>query len=126
MPQKTISAKIESPYFNTEALVVFNKVLIEEVKRVLSDFEKIVFYVCDNHLMHALNCGRNYLPFSLSDKKIRFYTQKVDGIQTIIDRIVPLMYIVDPVIILEHKIIKETILESLKHNTVTNTSSLCT
>jgi hypothetical protein len=49
-------------YYNALALLNFNEKLDTEIKEAMQILEKSIKYVCENHMIHATNCGENYIP----------------------------------------------------------------
>jgi hypothetical protein len=35
-----------------------------EIKQTIQGLEFLIRYVCENHMIHAINCGENYVPYS--------------------------------------------------------------
>lgn len=49
-------------YYNALTHMNFNEKLETEIKRIMGELEIIVRYVCENHMIYAVNCGENYIP----------------------------------------------------------------
>jgi hypothetical protein len=53
-----------SDYYNVLALLNFGEKLNTEIKRTMQSLGTLIRYVCENHMIHAINCGENYVPYS--------------------------------------------------------------
>lgn len=60
--------------FNVLSHINFNRQLVDEIKNILSILKDIINLVCDNHLLKAINCNKNYLPFRKQTGKIVLLT----------------------------------------------------
>jgi hypothetical protein len=114
-------------YFNCVGIIGFRKNLFDEVNSVLFDLKSLVSFMCGNHIISGLNCGKVYLPSIKKDSKIalittrKIYTENKKKIrQDIADKILPSIYFPVDETVFNINYINSEIIESLRHNTITN------
>ena len=114
-------------FFDYISIVKFDKKLIDEINSTISDLKNLVSFICTNHESYALNSGKGYLPYSLTNGKRYMLTSREaetenekNIIKSIADKNLGAMYLPRVEHIIKNIYTNPKIIESLGKDTVTN------
>ena len=59
---KNQTGDVNLGFYNTCSILKFGDKLLDEIIRTNTFLKEVIEFVCQNHLIHAINCGESYLP----------------------------------------------------------------
>jgi hypothetical protein len=136
MPKETIASSTfsSSPpmqyrYFNFISIINFSTNLVEEINSILSRLNELISFVCKNHELYALNCGKVYLPCNKRENKLimmnlrkpQLYTENDQKIlKNIAEKNLPKIYFPSLETIFNIRYTNPKVIQSITDNSITN------